>query len=155
MTGVLESAPLQSNPPSTDKLAGRVAFVTGGTRGIGAAIAHSLASQGATVAVGYNRDSDNAERFVAGLLTETRPHGASASAHKATSALPATAVARSLRSSTPTGASTFWSPLPHRRRLLLHHRPGLERQRRHGYVSRGGIRVLGRRLRRYRDVRGW
>ena len=81
MTDALESAPRQSNPPSTDKLAGRVAFVTGGTRGIGAAIAHSLASQGATVAVGYNRDSDSAERFVAGLLTETRPHGAPASAH--------------------------------------------------------------------------
>ena len=82
MTDVLESAPRQSNPPTSDKLAGRVAFVTGGTRGIGAAIAHSLANQGATVAVGYNRDDDSAERFVADLLTKTRPHGASASAHR-------------------------------------------------------------------------
>jgi NAD(P)-dependent dehydrogenase (short-subunit alcohol dehydrogenase family) len=82
MTDVLESAPHQSNPPATDKLAGRVAFVTGGTRGIGAAIAHSLANQGATVAVGYNRDSDSAERFVADLVTKTRPHAASASAHQ-------------------------------------------------------------------------
>jgi acetoacetyl-CoA reductase/3-oxoacyl-[acyl-carrier protein] reductase len=32
-----------------DKLNGRVAFVTGGARGIGAAISRSLASQGAAV----------------------------------------------------------------------------------------------------------
>lgn len=82
MTSVLESEPRRSNPPATDKLAGRVAFVTGGTRGIGAAIAHSLASQGATVAVGYNRDRDSADQFVADLLKQTRPHGASASAHR-------------------------------------------------------------------------
>jgi NAD(P)-dependent dehydrogenase (short-subunit alcohol dehydrogenase family) len=82
MTDVLESAPRQSNPPATDKLAGRVAFITGGTRGIGAAIAHSLACQGATVAVGYNRDTDSAERFAADLMTKTTPHGASASAHR-------------------------------------------------------------------------
>ena len=47
-----------------------------------AAIAHSLANQGATVAVGYNRDRDSADQFVASLLPKTRPHGASASAHR-------------------------------------------------------------------------
>jgi NAD(P)-dependent dehydrogenase (short-subunit alcohol dehydrogenase family) len=82
MTRVLESGSRPAHPSTTDKLAGRVAFVTGGTRGIGAAIAYSLADQGATVAVGYNRDRNSADEFVADLLTKTRPHGASASAHR-------------------------------------------------------------------------
>src|SRR3954463_12257279 len=45
------------------KLLGRVAFVTGGTRGIGAAICRSLASQGAAVAAGYSGNDEAAERF--------------------------------------------------------------------------------------------
>lgn len=81
-TKTLDADQTEPNPPSTDKLAGRVAFITGGTRGIGAAIAHSLAGQGATVAVGYNRDQASAEQFVAELKAKARRHHASPSAHR-------------------------------------------------------------------------
>ena len=52
------------------RLHGRVAFVTGGTRGIGAAICHSLAEQGADVAAGYSRDRETAEAFIGKLTQE-------------------------------------------------------------------------------------
>lgn len=82
MTDPVPSQSQPANPPATDKLAGRVAFVTGGTRGIGAAIARSLANQGATAAVGYSRNPQSANKFVDELMSITRPRGASASAHQ-------------------------------------------------------------------------
>ena len=60
------------------KLAGRVALVTGGNRGIGAAICRSLVSQGAAVAAGYSRNKDQAEAFLAELLEQ----GAEGSVHQ-------------------------------------------------------------------------
>jgi 3-oxoacyl-[acyl-carrier protein] reductase len=46
------------------KLAGKVAVVTGGSRGIGAAIALRLANDGATVAITYNSNKEAADKVV-------------------------------------------------------------------------------------------
>ena len=52
---------------TADNLKGRVALVTGGSRGIGAAIARDLAQAGAAVAVNYRAQADEANAVVAEL----------------------------------------------------------------------------------------
>lgn len=63
----------------TKTLEKKVALVTGGARGIGAAIARKLADEGANVAISFSGSAEHAEAVVAGI----RRSGADAEAYKA------------------------------------------------------------------------
>jgi NAD(P)-dependent dehydrogenase (short-subunit alcohol dehydrogenase family) len=60
------------------RMQGHVVFVTGGSRGIGAAICRSFAEQGAIVAAGYSGNRERAEQ----LLDELKSHDVDASIHQ-------------------------------------------------------------------------
>jgi NAD(P)-dependent dehydrogenase (short-subunit alcohol dehydrogenase family) len=68
----------QAYAEGRSELKGRVALVTGGTRGIGAAISRALAAHGATVAAGYGSNRERAEQ----LQTELSRDGTAMSIHQ-------------------------------------------------------------------------
>jgi 3-oxoacyl-[acyl-carrier protein] reductase len=70
---------------NTKKLAGKVALITGGSRGIGAAAARALADEGADIALSYAASADKAKT----LVTELEGKGVRAVAFKADQADPA------------------------------------------------------------------
>ncbi|GAA4339633.1 hypothetical protein GCM10023162_40010 [Klenkia terrae] len=61
-----------STLPRDDRLAGRTAWVTGSTSGIGEAVAHVLAASGATVLVSGGRRGLQVELSPADLVALTR-----------------------------------------------------------------------------------
>jgi NAD(P)-dependent dehydrogenase (short-subunit alcohol dehydrogenase family) len=75
------TAPLMTQHPE-GKLTGRVAFVTGGTRGIGAAISRSLARQGAAIAAGYAGNVVKAEAFAADFRSRHADDGVKVTLHQ-------------------------------------------------------------------------
>src|ERR1700758_4594743 len=70
--------------PMTKTLSGKVALVTGGSRGIGAASARALADNGADVAISYVASPDKANAVVA----ELKAKGVNARAYQADQASP-------------------------------------------------------------------
>jgi NAD(P)-dependent dehydrogenase (short-subunit alcohol dehydrogenase family) len=75
---------MHTSPGATEQtdrkreLTGRVALVTGGSRGIGAAICLALAEQGATIAAGYSRDEEKVKQ----TCKEIEAHGVDTSVHR-------------------------------------------------------------------------
>ena len=85
-------------------LSGKVAIVTGASKGIGAGIAKSLAAAGAAVAVIYSSSRDGAERVVADIKAK----GGKAVAVKGDVAKAADVSRMFEETKKPSAVSTWW-----------------------------------------------
>ena len=90
------------------KLTGKVAVVTGASKGIGASIAEHLAAEGASVVVNYASCKSGAEKLVR-RITEK---GGKAIAIQADVSKPRTSSASSRRPKLPMEDWTLWSTTP-------------------------------------------
>ena len=98
------------------KLTGKAALVTGGSRGIGAAIARSLAEDGADVAISYVSSPEKAKA----LVRELQEKGVRAVAFQADQAKP-----DEVGAARQQGGRAFRPPRhPREQRRRVHHRPG-------------------------------
>ncbi|EJK58038.1 hypothetical protein THAOC_21865, partial [Thalassiosira oceanica] len=58
-----------SSSPRPGQLSGRVAIITGSSRGVGAQLARCYAREGAKVVVNYHRSKDKADAVVASIVS--------------------------------------------------------------------------------------
>jgi NAD(P)-dependent dehydrogenase (short-subunit alcohol dehydrogenase family) len=70
--GTLQEGHDQAQQLRPGQVQGRVALVTGGTRGIGAATCRELADQGAHIAAGYWDGDEDVGKFLAGMTADFR-----------------------------------------------------------------------------------
>jgi 3-oxoacyl-[acyl-carrier protein] reductase len=85
-------------------LGGKIALITGGSRGIGAAIARRLATDGASVAITYTKGADAA----ASVIKEIERGGGKAIAIQADAADADAVKAAVERRSRPSAGWMFW-----------------------------------------------
>ncbi len=89
---------------NTKKLGGKVAVVTGASKGIGASIAKHLAAEGASVVVNYASSKAGADKVVA----EITGAGGKAVAVQGDVAKKRTSTGFSVKPKRPLGRSTCW-----------------------------------------------